>query len=151
MELVQALPLFDLPAILPGARRFAKEADMADVLPPLDSELFRDVIIGMCNLPGSTIILAKEGGRVTGGIGILVTPYLWNPAKLAVHDLFWWAEDYASRGVGLALIEEAMRIADEQGATIRSFGALVSSRPGVARVYRKYGMRPVQVQYVGVR
>lgn len=149
IELRQSTML-DLPAVIDGARMFAATVNAADILPALDSPEFDAAVTRMVLLRGTSVILAEQNGDVVGGLGVLIAPYLWNPGKLSLEELFWWVRPGASPYAGGLLFRDALRRAKRAGVTIVSFGKLDTSPEGVDRVYRKAGLRPIQSTYVGV-
>lgn len=150
IELRVAGTLLDLPAVLDGARAFAATVQAADVLPPLDSAEFDGAVTRLVTMRGVTVILAEQDGEVVGGLGVLVSPYLWNPSKMSLEELFWWVRPGASPHAAGMLFRDARRRFKAAGGGIISFGKLVTSPDGVDRVYRKAGMRPIQTVYIGV-
>lgn len=123
--------------------------DYREFLPDNDSDL--SYAIGfVLNLPGMEVLLAERDGEVVGGIGLLFAPPLWNPKGLVMDELFWWAAEDAPQVAALRLIRTAMRMAKKRAA-IPSFRSLSSSPPGVDRLYRVMGLRPVETVYMGTR
>lgn len=145
-----ALMPYDLAHILPGARAFARHAAaIGDVVEP-DSQGFTDTVVDMLNMPGVRVLLAfKDAQQCVGGFGYFVAPYLWARHRLAVHELFWWVYPGAAFRTHERLVAAGLEDAAELGATIKTFGALYNSPPGVDRFYRRNGLKPLQITYFG--
>ena len=70
-----------------GCAAFAKHAGRVDVLPDVSTEEGRNnlnlAIDRLLELPGVVIFLAYHEARCVGGVGIFVTPYIFDYSRLA--------------------------------------------------------------------
>ena len=140
----------DFASILAGIAQFAAETDVLDILPPPNSETLADAVRQMLGLPQTTVILATDNDGVAGGIGLFIAPYALNPSRLSAQELFWWVRPGASPRAAMLLLREAQAFAKSAGVTILSFSRLMTSPAGVDAAYRRMGLRPAQVNYVGL-
>lgn len=141
---------FDLPDVLEGAAAFARALDAPDIVADPGSQAFDAAVTRVLYLPGVSVILADlSPGDVAGGIGFMISPYLWNPARLSIEEVFWWVRPGAPARVAMQLLRAMVAAGDAAGATIRSFSALHNSPPGVAKAYRHFGLRAIQTTFLG--
>ena len=139
----------DALAIFDGAKDFISRMDYRDFLPETDEELM--LAVGrVLNTPGVETLLAERGGRVVGGLGLIVSPHLWNPEILAMEELFFWTAPTAPKSAALRLLRAALSLAAERGVSVISFKALTTSPKGVGRAYERLGLRPVETSYMGL-
>jgi hypothetical protein len=139
-------------AILEGARAFALATPehARALLAPIDSEAFAENLRGLLKLEAAGVSLALDDeGRALAGLGWFVGPYPLNPARLEWHELFWWAAPDAPTSAALAVLRHALIRGKAKGATIATAHALEDSPAGVARVYARLGLRPVQRTFMG--
>ena len=136
--------------VLDGAKQFSRLVNRPDILPHPDSDNFRKAVGDIFMNDFTTVILAMDDGQLLGGIGLMVTPYLWDKSKIACEELFWWVKPGAPNTTALRLIKSAKKFAKSSDAEIMSFNSLVSSPEGVGRVYERMGTSLVQHVYAGV-
>ena len=137
----------DALAIIDGARDFAKFTGMK--LFPTDDDEFVAAIGRIMTLEGFEVLLAEHEGRIVGGIGILYSPYLWNPSFVVGEELFWWAGKNAPFRTGKKLMDEAMKRIDEKGA-IPIFQLLENSPKGAEKIYQHHGLSRVGTIYMRI-
>lgn len=151
MLIRQADPLADLENILLVADGFARLANRPDLFPAPGSEQMIGLIEKLMAIPGYAVLLAEHDGQVCGGIGFWIGPYLMSVDKIEVQEHFWWAAEDAPPRAAMLLLREAMRRADEAGASVRTMHRLLTSPDGVDAAYRRFGLTPIQVTYIGVK
>lgn len=136
---------YDIPALVEMAHEFAERAAPWTRLPD-DDEVLGRIMTRVVGLGDVDVLLADDDGRVAGGLAMLYTPYLWNPSVTVAEELFWFARRDAPLGTGGRLLNEAMRRVRGRDA-IPMFRALVTSPPGVAAAYRRYGLSPAETVF----
>lgn len=140
----------DWAAILEGARAFARTVPFRDLLPRIDGRIFAEAVRRTVGLDACRVLLmVDEAGRLQGGLGYLLLPYLWNPALLYAEEIFWWAAPDAPATAGARLILAYRSAARREGAKIWAASALSSSPAGVRKVYESLGMVAAQVSFIG--
>jgi hypothetical protein len=97
--------------------------------------------------PGLEILIAEHEGRAVGGVGILYAPYVWNADLLTGDKLFWWTDENAPFRTAMLLIEEALERIEARGA-MPIFRALKTDPKGVEKLYKRFGMVPVETTYM---
>ena len=137
----------DRAAIMAGAHDFARRMSGAELL-PRDRATFEAAVERVLGLPGVAIYLADRG-RIMGGIGILYAPYLWNPDLAWADELFFWCAEDAPAATALRLIRHAEAQMRARGVRGRSFAALPSSPESLEDVYRRMGLKPMQITWAG--
>lgn len=135
----------DAMAIVDGARDFANRTPIQSLL---KDEKFTKAVSRVVTLKNFEVLVAENDGQVVGGIGIFYTPLLWNDDILTAEEHFWWVAKDAPFKTGINLINQAMKNIEEKGA-IPMFKALSTSPKGVDKIYRKFGMEPVETLYMG--
>lgn len=138
----------DLPAIVPHALAFAAASGAGDFLPATADEM-EPALDRILRLPGARVFLAEQAGRIVGGIGLFHAAGLWAPDEKTADELFFWIEPDGPPIAALGLLKAAMADMRNEGIAIMSFHALETSPPGVARLYRRLGLRPVQTTFMG--
>lgn len=135
----------DAAVIVQGARAFAVKAPLRALLPEGDDLI--DAIGRVVTLEQVEIVIAEHRGEVVAGLGVAYIPHLWNQDVTVAEELFWWAFPGAPLRAGRAVFDETMRRIDACGA-VPLFRALVTSPPGVDRLYRRAGLEPVETTYM---
>ena len=138
----------DAGQIMVGARNFVERVAFKSMIPK-DEAVFIRAVGRIISLSGFELLLAEHEDRVVGGIGILYTPYQWNPEIIVAEELFWWAAEDAPYRTGYLLIEEAMKRITERNA-IPVFRKLTTSPDGVKKLYAKYGMTQVETVFARI-
>lgn len=138
----------DAPAIIAmGAKFFADTsyAAFADY-----SDASASVLVAMM-LDGGVLLVAENDGVLIGMAGLVVTPFLFNHALKAAHEVMWWVDPAARRtGAGAALlhaIEPACRAA---GAAVIQMIHLADSPPQAAALYERAGYVHSESSYTKV-
>ncbi len=83
-----------------------------------------------------------------GMLGAIVTPLPFNKAHIVATELFWWCDEEAKKGEGVALFNAFEAWADEIGAHQRSASTVHEMNPGIARFYERRGYRLREQNYV---
>lgn len=135
----------DAPEIMDGILDFAQRVDFRSLLPE-DRKHSVNAMAAIIGMDGFELWVAENEGRIVGMIGLLYAPLQWNPAIIAANELFWWVAEDAPYRTAFALIKEVMNDIDARGA-LPMFRKLTTSPEGVEKVYRKFGMRPVETVY----
>lgn len=101
--------------------------------------------------PNVFFMVATDGDRVVGGIGVMVAPSQTVQDKLLAQELFWYVdEDYRQTRVAMQLYRSAERWAKEVGAVAIAMALLEGSMPEtVASMYERMGY--VQVERIFVK
>tara|TARA_R110000744_G_scaffold55742_1_gene117816 strand:- start:869 stop:1315 length:447 start_codon:yes stop_codon:yes gene_type:complete len=131
--------------IADGARDFANRSPIKDLL--TDDDKFLKALSTVVMMPNFEVLVAEHDDRVIGGIGIFYAPLLWNNDILTAEEHFWWVAEGAPFKTGITLINQAMKNIEERGA-IPMFKLLSTSPKGVDKVYRRFGMKPVETLYM---
>jgi hypothetical protein len=146
----QAHSVHDIDKIAFGAGEFVKLVDRPDLFPDASSPELIAVINKLLWVPSFSVLLAEDGGRLVGGIGFIVSPYVMSVGKIEWQEIFWWCAEDAPAGAAMALLRAAKKAGADAGATVFTAHRLMTSPAGVHLAYRRLGMEPIQVTYVGV-
>lgn len=138
----------DALAIADGARDFANRVAFKSLFPK--GRDFNSAIGRIMELDELEVLLVEQNGKVVGGLGIAYSPYLWNPSLLIGDELFWWTAKDAPFRTGRSLFGEAMSRINEKGA-MPVFRSLETSPKGVERLYRSFGMGPVETVFMPLK
>lgn len=136
----------DALAIVEGAKDFISRVRFQEMMP--DDDKLTAAIGRIVTLPGMEITVAEHDGEIVGGLGMLYAPYLWNPDLLTAEELFWWAAPDAPKTAAMRLFRKVKADISAKGA-VPVFRALETSPPGVAKVYERAGMTPIETIYMG--
>ncbi len=100
--------------------------------------------------PNVFFMVATDGDRVVGGIGVVVAHSQTVQDKLLAQELFWYVdEDYRQTRVAVQLYRSAERWAKEVGAVAITMALLEGSMPEtVASMYERMGYEQVERIFV---
>lgn len=106
-----------------------------------------DQLIGA---PNVFFMVAEDGDKIVGGIGVVVAPSQTVQTKLLAQELFWYVdEDYRHTRVAIQLYRSAERWAKEVGAVAITMALLEGSMPdAVAEMYVRMGYEQVERIFV---
>lgn len=135
----------DALAVIDGAKDFASRVSFGSLFPKGDK--FVEAVGNIVLMDGVEILVADHDGLVVGGIGIWYAPFMWNPSLLVGTELFWWAQKNAPFRTGRILFDETMKRIDERGA-LPMFRSLDTSPRGVAKLYQRNGLFPVETVFM---
>ena len=114
-------------------------ARLLPLLSPSVAVPSRDELQAIVSAPGTSLLLARDGGRI---VGMLTLAVFRIPSGVRA-----WIEDVAvdadarGKGVGEALSREALRIAGSRGARTVELTSR-PSREAANRLYRRIGFTP---------
>ena len=106
-----------------------------------------DQLIGA---PNVFFMVAEDGDKIVGGIGVVVAPSQTVQTKLLAQELFWYVdEDYRHTRVAIQLYLSAERWAKDVGAVAITMALLEGSMPDtVAEMYTRMGYEQVERIFV---
>ena len=136
----------DISAIMEGARNFASRVDFPALFPK-DDAAFVSVVERIMSLDGMEVLLAEHEEKFVGALGVLYSPYLWNPERIVATEIFWWTRENAPFRTARVMMDETMKRIEAKGA-IPVFVALETSPDGVGKLYRKLGMAPIETSFM---
>ncbi len=148
MEIRQINLDTDVEETLRGMKDFISRMDYTEFLPDDDDELIY-CLQKLLSLGCATVTVAEHEGRLVGGIGMIYSHCIWNSKIITGEELFWWCDPDAPKTTALRLLRSTRQQAQDIGCAFVTFKSLTSSPDGVDRVYRNFGMKPVEVSYMG--
>lgn len=84
--------------------------------------------------------VAEFGGKVVGMIGMIITPFLFNPKYSSAGEIIWWVEpDMWNSGFGRELLKSVEPIAREKGIHTLQMIDLVNSPVQAGDLYTAEG------------
>lgn len=134
--------------LIAGVRDFVSRMDFTAFMPDSD-EGFEDSVLTVLSMDFVETYVVEYNGVIVSGIGIAYVPFLWNMKMIQADELFWWAAPDAPKTAALRVLRFAHDNVKKL-AEIATFKALTSSPDGVARIYKKMGLRPVETNFMGV-
>lgn len=137
----------DRDGVVAGMQDFIVRMDSADRL-GLSVEAAAEGLAFFLEIDGFEMWLA-DNGTVVGGIGLLFAPFPWDRTKTIMSEQFIWCAQHAPLQTFLLLLRKAEERYDAHGADIKEFVDLTSSPPGIEKIYRRMGLRPVQRTWMG--
>lgn len=148
MEIRIADAVRDRSAIVECALKFSCQTDLQEILPKTQAGMDQ-ALERVIELDGFNAVLAINDGKIVGGLGLLFSPFVWNPELLACEEVFLWCRDDAPPSTLLRLLRFAGGLAEENGADICIFSSLSTSPPSLARLYQRLGLHPFQASFIG--
>lgn len=135
----------DALAIFQGAKDFAKFSGLN--LFPDNEEDFLKAVSRIITLENIEILVAEHENEIVGGIGIVFSPFTWNPSIIIGEELFWWAFENAPMKTGKKLYNEAMKNIEEKNA-IPMFRSLKNSPDSVKKLYISDGLTELETSWM---
>jgi GNAT superfamily N-acetyltransferase len=147
--MIEPLTAAQLPELEPGAREFYASST---VLRYLDPARFIEIWTAFLRSGNAAIFASRDDaeekpGMITGAIGGILHPDLYDGSRTIADEFFWFARP-EHRGAGVALYRAFEAWARERGASEIQMCHLIDSMPAkVARFYAGAGFRAVEVRY----
>jgi GNAT superfamily N-acetyltransferase len=134
----------DVPRIVEMSRKFYATTSYAEHA-PMDDET---VAALARQLMDSVMLVAEEGGKVVGMVGLVVAPFMFNNSINAAYEVVWWVEPEAQgAGVGKQLLAAVDTACVARGASIVVMVTLASSPPQAAALYERAGYAHSETSY----
>lgn len=137
-----------------GCAAFAEHAGRSDILPDVSTEEGRNnlnlAIDRLLDLPGVVIFLSYHEGRCVGGVGILVTPYIFDYSRMMADELAWWSHDGAPSSTGVGLLLAVRDHIKNENVAFATFHSLMNSPAAIPKIYQRLGLTQLQSTYAGV-
>ena len=140
----------DLDVLAEFWRDMASDPLVSDhVYPPTEENVarWRSWVLKVHEEEGGHVLVAEAEGVGPVGFVLLrsrVERPLWTPRRTAIIYDLYVRPDWRRRGVGTALLEEAMKIVRQEGATHVRISALADNEPAL-RLYKKLGFREYMI------
>lgn len=97
------------------------------------------------------MLVADDGERLVGMVGLVVAPFMFNRAFRTAHEVVWWASpDAQGAGIGKALLAAVAPAAREAGAFSAQMLHLANSPPQAAALYERDGYAHTETCYTKV-
>ncbi len=139
----------DLPMVIVGMKDFISRMDYHEFLPDTDEDLV-EALTRLVDLDCVEILVAEHNGNIVGGIGMIYAPCMWNLSVSTAEELFWWVSKDAPLSTALRLLRYVNSNAVAKGCKFVVFKSLSSSPETLDKVYRRMGLKPVEISYMGV-
>ena len=97
----------DVDQMMPHARAFVEHAGFSG-LAGTDSEI-RQVLTSLLETPQVEVAVAEEDGNIVAGIGVVFTPFLWNPDHIVAEEVFWWSAPDAPKTAAMRVFNHIMQ------------------------------------------
>jgi GNAT superfamily N-acetyltransferase len=94
-------------------------------------------------------VTTDEEDKILGFIGIVITPFHFNPNYSMGSEIFFFVHPEARDGRGKELFKQAEEDLKDRGVTIISFGDMVTSKD-MKEYYTQEGYEPLESSYVKV-
>jgi len=140
----------DMDALAGFWRDMASDPLVSDrVYPPTEENVarWRSWVLEVHEEEGGHVLVAEAEG--VGPVGFVlfrsrVERPLWTPRRTAIIYDLYVRPDWRRRGIGTALLEEAMKIVMQEGATHVRISVLADNEPAL-RLYKKLGFREYMI------
>lgn len=104
----------------------------------LDVEHVSVLILGL--IENGMMHVAEIEGKVVGMIGLVVMPFLFNPAYTTAGEIIWWVEPkHWSEGIGRALLQSVTPQAAKMGIRNIQMIDLANSPAQAGKLYESEG------------
>ncbi|GAB2493142.1 GNAT family N-acetyltransferase [Pseudoxanthomonas sangjuensis] len=127
----------DVPAIVAMSEKFYANTVFAEWF-EFNPETVADIAATLAS--GHVMLLAEQGGRVVGMVGLWVLPFVFNTRHCAAYEVVWWVNpDAQGSGVGKALLDAIEPACKERGAEVIHMVHMANSPPQAAALYERLG------------
>ncbi len=140
----------DKDALVQGLHAFVEYINKPKLFPEQDKLIREQVFLQLVSSGVMCTLVDEINGEVVGGIGLIITPYLWNPNRKAADELFWWCSKDAPATSALRLIRAAKAHCTENNIDILSMSMMYNSPAQVEHIYTKLGLEKIQSTFAGV-
>lgn len=138
----------DIDAIVEMARKFyatTSYAEWAEFCPDSAGALAATMI------DSGTMLLADDGDKLLGMVGVFVVPFMFNREKVSAHEVIWWVEPEArSTGAGVKLLDAVEPMCKEIGVGAIQMMHLSNSPPQAGALYESRGYKHSETSYTKV-
>lgn len=144
---IRAATLADVPEIVGMAERFYATTEFpARLRFPFNADTVAQLATGLID---HVLLVADDGERLRGMVGLFVLPFLFNGAHTSAHEIVWWVDPEAQgAGAGKALLAAIEPACRAKGAEAIYMVHLASSPPQAAAIYERHGYVLTESSYV---
>lgn len=137
----------DIPGILGMAERFYRATEYAT-----DADYDAASMEAMARLMmDSGVLLVADDNGLTGMVGLVVAPFMFNSAHLAAYEVVWWVNPEARGGMtGARLLKAVEPACKERGCTRVTMAHMADSPPQAGQLYARYGYRHTETSWTKV-
>lgn len=139
----------DLDGILDLCRDSVRELGIEIYFPPLESKEFEDTASSVFTQVVTVCLVCEDEGRLTGAVGFVITPTLWDRSKKIGEELFWFSRPGSNPRSAIPLLKAGVKMCKDQGADILNMTKMENSPKGVERVYKMLGLKRTQECFSG--
>lgn len=145
MEIVEATHADVNDQMMKLASDFYASTKMSAIA-PFSRKACEDLVTKTINEETAVTYVAKHEGNIVGMIGMHMTVAPFSEECLLANELFWYVDkDYRKTGVGLTLINKALKWASDNFADVVYFVAIEDPEIElVSRIYTKKKFSPVE-------
>lgn len=94
------------------------------------------------------MLVAEVDGEVVGMVGLVVTPFPFEPSLIGAYEIIWWVEPAAQdQGIGRALVEAIDGEARKHGCSYVHMVCMANSPPQAAALYFKCGYDHTEMSF----
>lgn len=94
------------------------------------------------------MLVAEVDGEVVGMVGLVLTPFPFEPELLGAYEVIWWVEpDAQARGIGWALLKAVDAAAKERGCNYVHMVCMANSPQAAAALYFKNGYDHTEMSF----
>ena len=139
---------FDIPALLKMLRRY-RDAAPVSFISDMDDELYITRLLTEC-MAGKGVVLVSEAEEVNGMLLAGISPSLWNPEQLLMHEWAYWVNPEArGSSAGYRLMKEYVKRGQafkDQGRIAAFFVSKMINSPDLK--YDKFGFTKLEEFWV---
>jgi L-amino acid N-acyltransferase YncA len=93
-------------------------------------------------------VMLVAGDEPVGMVGLMVVPFMFNPAHRVAYEVVWWVNpDAQGLGAGKALLQAIEPACRAKGCTAIQMVHLASSPPQAAALYERLGFAHTESSY----
>jgi GNAT superfamily N-acetyltransferase len=135
----------DIPAIVAMSARFYETTSYA-VFAAFDPRAAESLARNM--IDGGVMLIAEDDSGPVGMVGLMVVPFMFNPAHRVAYEVVWWVNpDAQGLGAGKALLQAIEPACRAKGCTAIQMVHLASSPPQAAALYERLGFAHTESSY----
>lgn len=136
----------DIPAIVAMSARFYETTSYSRFAP-----FSPEAAEALARLMMADGVMLVAGDEPVGMVGLICTPFMFNPALKVAYEVVWWVNPEAQgAGAGKALLAAIEPACRERGCAAVQMVHLASSPPQAAALYERMGFAHTESSYTKV-
>jgi GNAT superfamily N-acetyltransferase len=147
--LIRNAEFCDMEQLLKLGVEFHKYAELSKFGLGFNRKNFSGVLVHFMSNENCCLLVAEMDEKIVGSIAGMVAPWFLDPGQLNASEHWWFVSPEYRGTVGLELMVNLEIWAKAKGAKCLAMAGFAEKRlPGLTRLYRQKGYRPLEMHFV---